>query len=102
MIKESKCSTVIKTCTGDSPGNSNIETNLDGDLVPICGRRVWISLCERYFNSVSDVVLCVEEARQCELAENHYRHHLLVRVLLCTGGKRLWGELGELWLALCL
>ncbi|KAI1232936.1 Protein SFI1, partial [Lamprotornis superbus] len=30
-----------------------------------------------YFNSVTDVVLCVEEARQCELAEKHYKCHLL-------------------------
>ncbi|NXY19534.1 SFI1 protein, partial [Atrichornis clamosus] len=29
------------------------------------------------------VVLCVEEAQQCELAEKHYKCQLLVRALLC-------------------
>ncbi|KAL2298571.1 hypothetical protein Nmel_015573, partial [Mimus melanotis] len=59
----------------NSAGHSDIEANLDGDVVPPCGRRLF--LCKRYFNSVTDVVLCVEEARQCELAEKHYKCHLL-------------------------
>ncbi|NWY19528.1 SFI1 protein, partial [Aphelocoma coerulescens] len=36
------------------------------------------------------VVLCVEEAQQCELAEKHYKCHLLVRALLCGGWQGLW------------
>ncbi|NXN34383.1 SFI1 protein, partial [Nycticryphes semicollaris] len=36
------------------------------------------------------VVLCVEETRRLELAEKHYKHHLLVRALLCVRWKRLW------------
>ncbi|NXS54578.1 SFI1 protein, partial [Brachypteracias leptosomus] len=36
------------------------------------------------------VVLGVEETQQCELAENHYKHHLLVRALLRVRWKRLW------------
>lgn len=51
-----------------------------------------MSLCNRYFNSMTDVVLCMEETRQGELAEKHYKHHLLVRALLCVRGKRLRGE----------
>lgn len=39
---KSKNLTVIKTCAGNSAGNSNIEANLDGDLVPLCGRRLCI------------------------------------------------------------
>ncbi|NXG54844.1 SFI1 protein, partial [Hemiprocne comata] len=35
-------------------------------------------------------VLYVGETRQRELAEKHYRHHLLVRALLCVRWKRLW------------
>lgn len=41
-----------------------------------------VCLCKRCFNSVTDVVLCVEETQQWELAEKHHRHHLLVRALL--------------------
>ncbi|RMC05984.1 hypothetical protein DUI87_17529 [Hirundo rustica rustica] len=66
---------VKKRQNDSSAGHSNIEGNLDGDVVPLCGRR--LSLCKRYFNSVTDVVLCVEEAQQCELAEKHYKCHLL-------------------------
>lgn len=51
-----------------------------------------MSLCNRYFNSMTDVVLCVEETRQGELAEKHYKRHLLVRALLCVRGKRLRRE----------
>lgn len=40
----------------------------------------WV--CKRWFNSITDVVLCVEETQQWELAEKHHRHHLLVRALL--------------------
>ncbi|NWZ83526.1 SFI1 protein, partial [Poecile atricapillus] len=36
------------------------------------------------------VVLCVEEAQQCELAEKHYKCHLLVRALLCARWEGLW------------
>ncbi|NXS08705.1 SFI1 protein, partial [Neodrepanis coruscans] len=35
------------------------------------------------------VVLCAEETQRCELAEEHYRHHLLVRALLCVRWKGL-------------
>ena len=52
----------------------------------------WVVVCGRYFNSVTDVVLCVEETRQRELAEKHYKHHLLVRALFCVRWKRLWRE----------
>lgn len=56
--------------------------------MPLCGRRLF--LCKSCFNSVTDVVLCVEEAQQCELAENHYKCHLLVRTVLCARWEGLW------------
>lgn len=85
---ESKSLTVVETSADNSAGNSNIEANLGGDVVPLWGKRLF--LCKRYFNSVTDVVLCVEEAQQCELAEKHYKCHLLVRALLCDGWQGLW------------
>lgn len=60
-----------------------------------CSAPLWekVVLCKTYFNSVTDVVLCVEEAQQCELAEKHYKCHLLVRALLCAGWEGLWMSL---------
>lgn len=37
---KSKNLAVVKTCTANSAGNSSIEAGLDGDLVPLCGRRL--------------------------------------------------------------
>lgn len=79
--------TVVKT-SALSAEHSNAEADLGGDVVPPCGRRLF--LFKRYFNSVTDVVLCVEEARQCELAEKHHKCHLLVRALLCARWEGLW------------
>lgn len=85
---KSKSLTVIKASADDSAGHSNIEGNINGDVVPLCGRRLF--LCKRCFNSGTDVVLCVEEAQQCEVAEKHYKCHLLVRALLCAEWEGLW------------
>lgn len=85
---KSKSSTVVNISADNSAGYSSIEGNLNGDVVPLCGRRLF--LCERCFNSVTDVVLSVEEAQQCELAEKHYKCHLLVRALFCARWEGLW------------
>lgn len=71
----------------NSTENSNVEANLDGRSHSCLWEKVvylsgWVFLCKRCFNSVTDVVLCVEETLQCELAEKHHRHQLLVRAQL--------------------
>lgn len=38
---KSKSLTIVKTCEDNSAGHSNIEANLDGDIVPLCGRRLF-------------------------------------------------------------
>lgn len=38
---KSKSFTVVKTSADNSAGCSNIETSLDGDVVPLCGRRLF-------------------------------------------------------------
>ncbi|NWU61791.1 SFI1 protein, partial [Pterocles burchelli] len=57
------------------------------DIEKLAGR---IALRRVFAHWKHYVVMCVEETRQWELAEKHYKQHLLVRALLRVRWKRPW------------
>lgn len=57
-----------------------------------CFKLAMISLSDQTFSLTdgTDMAQCAESRRLRELAEHHYRHHLLVRAVLCLWYKRSW------------
>ncbi|XP_064024567.1 protein SFI1 homolog isoform X2 [Pogoniulus pusillus] len=77
LAQEHHCSRVARQCFSGRQQSWECRRRMHAHREGVEQRAARTASQRAFARCKHYVVLCVEEARQCELAENHYRHHLL-------------------------